>query len=354
MQHKELPPPNEMLDAFMRRDASYDGIFFTGVRTTGIFCLPSCPARKPQRQNVVFFRSVREALFDGFRPCKRCRPTRRPGETPVEVAALLEELAEDPGRRLRDHDLRERGLDPVRIRRWFKRNHQMTFQAYQRALRLGPALREIADGRSVTEAAFESGYESLSGFDEAVRRITGDAPSATRGSMVVSLMRIDTPLGPMLGGTTEEAVCLLEFTDRRMLETQLKRLRRHFKANFLPGINPIGRRLKEELEAYFAGDLRRFEVAVTMPGTPFQQQVWEALLTVPYGETRSYAQQAAAIGNPAAVRAVARANGENRIAIIIPCHRIIGSDGSLTGYGGGVWRKQWLLEHELEYLDRGT
>jgi len=153
----------------------------------------------------------------------------------------------------------------------------------------------------------------------------------------------------MLAGTTADAVCLLEFTDRRMLETQLKRLRKHFKAAFIPGVTEVGRALEDELSRYFAGELREFTVPLTTPGTPFQEKVWSALRDVPYGQTRSYAAQARAIGNPEAVRAVARANGDNRIAIIIPCHRIIGSDGSLTGYGGGVWRKQWLLEHELDH-----
>lgn len=350
MQVRTLPPLDEMYSAFLGRDASYDGIFYTGVRTTGIFCLPSCPARKPHRENVVFFRSAREAMFDGFRPCKRCRPLARPAEAPQQVLSVVEELTADPSIRLRDGDLRRRGIDPVFLRRWFKRHHDMTFHAYQRALRLGPALREIADGRSVTESAFESGYESLSGFEEAVRKLTGDAPTAARDGEIVSLLRIDTPLGPMLAGTTKDSVCLLEFTDRRMLETQLKQLRRHFKATFVPGVTDLGRQLEDELSRYFEGTLRDFTVPLVTPGTPFQEKVWAALRDVPYGETRSYGAQAKAMDNPNAVRAVARANGENRIAIIIPCHRIIGSDGSLTGYGGGIWRKQWLLEHELEHM----
>ena len=353
MQQHPLPSADEMYSAFMRRDATYDGIFFTGVRSTGIFCLPSCPARKPLRRNVVFFPTARQAMFDGFRPCRRCRPTRRPGEAPPEVLSLVDELTENPGTRIRDFDLRRRGIDPVRIRRWFKRHHDMTFHAYQRALRLGPALQEIAKGRSVTESAFESGYESLSGFEDAVKRLTGDVPTAAQGATLISLLRIDTPLGPMIGGTTEDAVCLLEFTDRRMLETQLKRLRKHFSARFLPGMNSVGQRLKEELDRYFDGTLRNFSIPLTLPGSPFQKRVWEALQEVPYGETRSYGAQAKAMGQPQAVRAVARANGENRIAIIVPCHRIIGSDGSLTGYGGGVWRKQWLLEHEREHGQSG-
>ena len=349
MQHRILPDKEEMYQAFVRRDASYDGIFFTGVRTTGIFCLPSCPARKPRAENVAYFSSAREAMFDGYRPCKRCRPTERPHQTPEEVRALLAEITTHPHRRLRDHDLRQRGVDPVRIRRWFKTNHDMTFHAYQRALRLGPSLRAIAEGKRITESAFESGYESLSGFDEAVRKLIGDAPSKARDTSVIELLRIDTPLGPMLAGTTEDKVCLLEFTDRRMLETQLKRLRKYFNARMLPGLSPTGTALREELDAYFHGDLKAFSVPLDLRGTPFQLRVWKALQEVPYAETRSYAAQARSIEAPAAVRAVARANGDNRIAIIVPCHRIVGSDGSLTGYGGGVWRKQWLLEHEREH-----
>lgn len=347
----QLPPADEMYEAVLARDTRYDGIFVTAVKTTGIFCRPSCPAKKPKRENIEFHATAREALALGFRPCKRCRPLELPGQTPPEIRELLAEVERDPARRMRDGDLRERGLDPALVRRWFKRHHGMTFHAYQRALRVGRAIAQLANGESITNAAFGNGYDSLSGFQEAIRQITGRSPSRSRDLATVHLSRVLTPLGPMLLGTTDAGICLLEFTDRRMLETQLQRLVRRLNCIFVPGTTEVGRQLEEELEAYFAGTLQSFTVPLDLRGTEFQQRVWKALCQVPYGETRSYADQAEMIGAPNAVRAVARANGDNRIAIVVPCHRVIGRDGTLTGYGGGLWRKKYLLDHERKHRE---
>jgi AraC family transcriptional regulator, regulatory protein of adaptative response / methylated-DNA-[protein]-cysteine methyltransferase len=346
MSQRTLPPADEMYRALLDRDESYDGIFVTAVRTTGIFCRPSCPARKPARENVEFHPSPREALAHGFRPCKRCRPMELPGRTPEFIRTLLAEVDEDPGTRIRDRDLRARGLDPTRIRRWFNQNHGMTFHAYQRGRRLARALGQLTDGTGITRAAFGNGYDSLSGFDEALRKLTGRSPGRSRDTPLLHLSRVDTPLGPMLLGSTDQAVCLLEFTDRRALETQLQGLSRRLECTFVPGANDLGHRMEEELSRYFEGSLEEFETPLLTPGTPFQQSAWRALRSIPYGETRSYGEQARLLGRPRAVRAVARANGENRVAVVVPCHRVVGADGSLTGYGGGLWRKRWLLHHE--------
>lgn len=346
MPELRLPSRDAMYAAVAARDTGFDGIFFTGVRTTGIFCRPSCPARKPLPENVDFFPTAREALAHGFRPCKRCRPLELPGETPETIRTLLRELDEDPARRIPDRDLRARGLDPATIRRWFKKHHGMTFQAYQRGRRLAKAIGELAAGAPISYAAFDNGYDSLSGFQEALRQITGRSPSASRDAPVVHLSRVLTPLGPMLLGATDAGVCLLEFTDRRMLETQLKRLSRRLDCVYVPGANAMSSSMEQELESYFEGTLRNFKTPLTTHGTNFQERVWTALRTIPWAETRSYGDQARMIGAPTAVRAVARANGDNRIAIVIPCHRVIGSKGTLTGYGGGLWRKRWLLNHE--------
>jgi AraC family transcriptional regulator of adaptative response/methylated-DNA-[protein]-cysteine methyltransferase len=335
-----------MVRAYQDADASYDGVFYTAVRTTGIFCRPVCPARKPQPENVTFFPSAREAILAGFRPCKRCRPLEAAGTPPAWLRGLLEEVETDPTRRWRDRDLRSLGLTPDRVRRWFQTHHGMTFHAYSRARRLGAAIGQIQTGDKVIEAAFDSGYDSLSGFNEALRRLTGTSPTGADASRIITVNRIPTPLGPMLAGATEDALCLLEFVDRRMLETQLRRLSRLLGGPFVPGTHPILSAVAEELAAYFEGRLSRFTVPLLVSGTAFQETVWKALLAIPFGETRSYGELAAAIGQPHAVRAVGKANGDNRIAVIIPCHRVIGADGKLTGYGGGLWRKQRLLEVE--------
>jgi AraC family transcriptional regulator, regulatory protein of adaptative response / methylated-DNA-[protein]-cysteine methyltransferase len=341
-----LPALDDLWKAFVARDSEWDGVFVTGVRTTGIFCRPTCTARKPLRENVEFFATTHEALFAGYRPCKRCRPMEPVGHAPDWIRSLLVKMEADISRRWRNADLRAEGIDPDRARRWFRKHHGMTFQGYQRALRLGRALGQLSLGDDIVQTAYRNGFESLSGFNDAVRRLSGASPGNARNTEVVHVTRIPTPLGPMLAGATESALCLLEFADRRMLETQLKRVEHQLKAVLVPGETAITRLLADELEAYFAGDLREFSVPLQEAGSPFQQAVWAELRTIPYGQTRSYGEQARRIGRPDAVRAVARANGDNRIAIIIPCHRVIGADGKLTGYGGRLWRKQRLLELE--------
>ncbi|MGD8628442.1 MAG: methylated-DNA--[protein]-cysteine S-methyltransferase [bacterium] len=343
---RSLPDTGTLYKALLTGDSTYEGIFVVGVKTTGIFCRPTCRARKPNRENVEFFDSAREALLRGYRPCKKCNPMGRAGDIPGWLKPLMHEVNSSPGIKLRDADLRERGIDPGRVRRWFKRHHGMTFQAYLRALRIGQAVGRIKHGDKVIEAAFDSGYESLSGFTESFKKAVGVAPSRSKTLRLVTVTRILTPLGPMLAGATDEGVCLLEFMDRRMLETQLARLGRLLRAEFTPGKHEHLDALDRQVGEYFAGARRRFDIPLVLSGTPFQEKVWKELLTIPYGTTRSYGEQAKRIGKPRAVRAVGRANGDNRMAIIVPCHRVVGQDGKLTGYGGGLWRKQYLLDLE--------
>jgi AraC family transcriptional regulator of adaptative response/methylated-DNA-[protein]-cysteine methyltransferase len=335
-----------MLEAFRSRNARYDGVFFTGVRTTGIFCRPVCPARKPKPQHIEFFPTARDALFSGYRPCRRCRPLEPVGSPPSWLHAVLEELEAAPSRRWTDHDLRERGLHPDRVRRWFRRHHGMTFHAYCRARRLGLALQKIREGSGVSTTAFQHGYESLSGFNEAFRQLVGSAPRSARAELVLQVARVLTPLGPMIAGGTDAALYFFEFSDRRRLERQLERLRARLDCALVPGTNSVLEQTGNEIESYFEGQRTEFSIPLRTPGTDFQRAVWKCLREIPYGETRSYADVARTIGRPTAVRAVARANGDNRMAVFIPCHRVVGSDGRLTGYGGGLWRKQWLLELE--------
>ena len=345
---RELPPTPVMLEAFLERDSSYDGVFITGVETTGIFCRTTCTAKKPRPENVRFFGSPHEALLSGYRPCKRCRPMQPIGTPPEWLQPLLDRIEDDPARRWTDHDMRSEGLSPERVRRWFKQNHGMTFHAYSRARRLGSALGQVKDGSRVSRAAFESGYDSLSGFQEAFKRYFGTSPSSLDDATVVEVDRVSTPLGPMLMAATADMLCLLEFVDRRMLPTQVQRIRKGLKAVFVPSRNALMDRVANEVDEYFKGVRSDFTVPTCAPGTEFQKTVWGALEEIPYGETRSYAEVAEAIGNPAAVRAVGRANGLNGLAIIVPCHRVVGADGRLVGYGGGLWRKQRLLELERE------
>jgi AraC family transcriptional regulator of adaptative response/methylated-DNA-[protein]-cysteine methyltransferase len=354
MNTRAMPQRGEMLEAFFSRDGSYDGVFFTGVRTTGIFCRPTCPAKKPLERNVDFFASIQAALFAGFRPCKRCRPMEPTGSLPTWLGELLSDFDAEPAKRWTDQDLRDRGLSPERVRRWFQSHHGMTFHAYGRARRLGLALGQIKHGSGVSRAAYRTGYESLSGFNDAFKRFLGEAPTALVSAKVVMITRIATPLGPMVAGAVDDTLCLLEFADRRMIETQIARLQKRLDCVFVPGTSALFTALAGELESYFAGGLIEFSVPLLTPGTDFQRSVWSQLRTIPSGATRSYAEVAIEIGRPTAVRAVARANGDNRIAILVPCHRVVGSDGKLTGYGGGLWRKQRLLEIEQTASGQGS
>jgi AraC family transcriptional regulator of adaptative response/methylated-DNA-[protein]-cysteine methyltransferase len=349
-----LPPTDEMLAAFLRRDSEYDGLFFTGVRTTGIFCRTTCSARKPKPENVEFFPSTSQALFAGYRPCLRCRPLEPRGQTPEWLRPLLARIEGDPTARVRDRDLVVLGLDPGRVRRWFRRNHGMTFHAYQRARRLGSALEEIREGRDVTSTAFDHGFDSLSGFNTAFARFAGAAPTRSKECPLIQITRILTPLGPMIAAASEEALHLLEFTDRRMLETQLERLGRRTGAVLAPGSNAVLEQTEKELTEYFDGARTDFTIPLEPAGTDFQRGAWTALGRIPFGDTRSYAQQALAIGRPTAVRAVAKANGDNPIAIVVPCHRVVGSNGKLTGYAGGLHRKQFLLDLERRVAGKET
>ena len=341
----KLPPNNEMEKAYDNRDATYNGVFVFGVRTTGIFCRPSCPARKPLAKNVEFFATAAEALFAGYRPCKRCRPMAI-DEQPEWATQLLAEVEENPSVRIKEADLRQRGMDPATVRRHFLRHYGMTFQAYTRARRLSSAFTSIREGNPLDDTVFNSGYESHSGFREAFGKLFGHSPGNSQDKDCVFLAWFQSPLGPLLAGATDAGICLLEFSDRRMLEAQRATVGKLFGVPVVPGSNAHLERLQSELTDYFAGKLRTFTVPLLYPGTDFQQRVWQQLLLVPYGETRSYHDLATAVGNPAAVRAVGRANGLNRIAIVIPCHRIVNKNGDLGGYGGGLRRKQFLLNLE--------
>ncbi len=342
-----LPDTETMYEAFVSRDTRFDGIFFTGVKSTGIFCRPTCRARKPRRENIIFFSNTKEALDNGFRPCKVCRPMEPPGELPSWVRQLLNDLQDDgEDGRIRDRDLRRMGLAPEAVRRWFKKHHGMTFHAYARQLRINRAYGSIRRQQPVLDSAFETGYDSLSGFASAFKKTVGFSPSESRSRGVVALTRIATPLGPVVVAAVSGQLCLLEFADRPALESELRRVRRDFDAPIIVGDDPVFTDVASQLAEYFEGDRRAFDLPLAEYGTAFQREVWRHLQTIPYGETRSYADQAVAIGKPRAVRAVARANGDNRTAIIIPCHRVIGRDGSLTGYGGGLWRKRFLLDLE--------
>ncbi|MEO8101197.1 MAG: trifunctional transcriptional activator/DNA repair protein Ada/methylated-DNA--[protein]-cysteine S-methyltransferase [Betaproteobacteria bacterium] len=336
----------EFWRALQSRDSSYEGIFFLGVKTTGIFCRPVCSARKPLRKNVEFFPGKVEALHAGFRPCLRCKPMQTTGAVPSLVEKLRRRIEEQPAERLRERDLMDMGIDPSTARRQFQRFFGMSFQAYQRARRMGSALAAVRKGNNVLDTQLDHGFESSSGFREAFGKLFGTAPSKSSGVHCLLSRWIDSPLGAILALADDDGLHVFDWVDRRGLEREIIRLRARTKFAIVPGDHPVLDLAEREISEYFARRRKSFSLPLARRGTDFQRRVWDALLQIPAGETRSYAEIARFIGEPKAVRAVARANGDNYRGIIIPCHRVIGADGSLTGYGGGLARKQWLLDHE--------
>jgi len=332
--------------AVLAKDRHYDGLFYLGVTTTGIFCLPSCPARKPKFENCEFFKTAQDALLASFRPCKRCHPLANPHQPSKLLEKLVSAVEAEPEKRWKDSDFKALGLDRSTARRQFKKRFGMTFVAYARARRMGLAMQAIRKGGSVIDTQLASGYESGSGFRDAFAKIMGVPPKFAKTGVMVKARWLDTPVGPMLAIADDEGLYLLEFLGRRGLEREIERLRTKLQAAIIPGSTQPIEQIQQELELYFSGKLQQFKTPLKRLGSPFQKTVWQALERIPFGETCSYAELATAIGKPTACRAVANANGANQLAIVIPCHRVINTGGKLGGYGGGIDRKIWLLEHE--------
>ncbi|WP_215193198.1 bifunctional transcriptional activator/DNA repair protein Ada [Exiguobacterium sp. s95] len=344
----------EYYAALVRRDATYEGRFFVGVKTTGIFCRPSCPARKPKRENCEFYKTAKEALLASYRPCLRCKPLSHPGASDI-ISRLVAAVEATPEKRFKEADFRELGLDASTARRQFKKRFGMTFVEYARSRRMGLAMKEIRTGKPVIEAQLAGGYESSSGFRDAFAKIMGATPKRWDGTYLQAKW-LDTPLGPMLAIADDAALHLLEFVDRRGLEREIERLRLAARAVIVPGESIIFEQIGQELTDYFDGTLNKFATPRKLYGTPFQRLVWAELEQIPSGETISYQELAIRIGNPLAVRAVARANGANQLALVIPCHRVIRANGDLGGYAGGLARKATLLETERrkDWMLHGT
>lgn len=336
--------------ALVDKNPDFLGVFFVGVKTTSVFCIATCRARKPKKENVEFYKSFKDALHNGYRPCKVCKPTENANIAPDQVQKAIDFVKKNPKEKISDAFLLDNEIRPEMVRRWFKKHYGITFHAFQRMYRINSAFEELKKGKKVIATGFDAGYESLSGFGYTYKKIIGKSPQKGKQKGVILIDRFTTPLGPMFVCATEKGVCLLEFTNRKMLESEFKDLQKRLNAEILTGENEHTKQAKKEIAEYFDGKRTKFEVQLHMQGTEFQHTVWRMLQTISFGETVSYQQQAIIINKPKAVRAVANANGMNKISIIVPCHRVIGKNGALTGYGGGIERKKWLLDFEKENL----
>ncbi len=346
---KKLPSARTMYQAVVRRDSGYEGVFFTGVKTTGIFCRPTCRAKRPKPENVEFFPTINEALHGGYRPCRLCRPMDSTKPVPALVEKLRRAVEASAEGRVSDKELATMGIEPSTARRQFQAYHGMTFHAYQRARRMGLALRDVKAGQPVIDVQLARGYESTSGFRAAFTRIFGQSPRDARAGACLLAQRIETPLGTMLALADEKGLRLLEFADRRGLERELVGLRRRLKCVIVPGANATLEETRRQLARYFSGESLGFDLPLAAVGSAFQLRVWAELGKIAPGKTRSYQGMAKKLGIPQAPRAIGRANGSNLLALVIPCHRVIRADGTLCGYAGGLWRKQRLLDHERRY-----
>jgi len=342
----QLPDHETLYQALVERDPGYEGRAYVGVTSTGIFCRLICPARKPKSENCQFFDGVSACIEAGFRACKRCHPLAPAAEADPVIKTLLDALEEYPARRWKEGDLVAMGLELSTVRRSFKRHFGMTFLEMARQSRIRNGFETLAGGGRVIDAQLDAGFDSASGFRTAFAKLLGQAPSSFTGRELLKADWIETPIGAMIAVSDRSSLHLLEFADRKALPGELKRLSDSSKCELGIGRYRPTDQIEAELAAYFRAESAQFEVPLAFHGSPFTRRVWQELRQIPVGETRSYSQIAGAIGKPTATRAVARANGANQIALVIPCHRVIGADGSLTGYGGGLWRKQYLIELE--------
>lgn len=329
-------------DAFVRRDRRYDGQFIGAVKTTGIYCKPSCAARHPLRENVEFFATAAEAIAAGYRSCMRCKPDEVGRDREAVAAALkLIEAAED-GLSLEELAA---AVDyaPHHFHRLFKRDTGVTPAAYARALRAKRATAALDGNGSVTDAIYEAGYSGPSRFYAGTKGHLGMTPSAWKNGGAGVTIRwavVPTALGQMLLAATDKGICRLSFD-----EDEAALVQRFPKAEIVAG--------GAALEDLVTGAIVAIDHPAQMPdlpldiaGTAFQQAVWKELQRIPAGETRTYSDIAAAVGKPKAVRAAGSANGANNVAVLIPCHRVIRTDGSLGGYAYGLERKEKLLSAE--------
>ncbi|WP_102958900.1 bifunctional transcriptional activator/DNA repair enzyme AdaA [Mangrovicella endophytica] len=344
----DLPDQATLYAALIARDERYDGQAFVCVSSTGVFCRLTCPARKPKLENCTFFPTIGACVEAGYRACKRCHPMQAAAAADPTIGALLQALDARPELRWSEYHVERLGYDPSTVRRSFKRQFGMTFLEMARQRRLREGFEALAVGGTVIAAQQEASFESPSAFRAAFARLLGCAPADLRAEGLLKATWIPTPLGDMIAVGSRQHLHLLEFVDRKGLPAELKRLQAGTKGSIGIGATPPAEQAAAELEAYFAARSERFETPLALAASAFTRRVWDALREIPAGETRSYGEIARRIGSPSATRAVARANGANQIALMIPCHRVIGSDGALTGYGGGLWRKRRLIEIERQ------
>ncbi|WP_417449780.1 bifunctional DNA-binding transcriptional regulator/O6-methylguanine-DNA methyltransferase Ada [Kordiimonas sp.] len=351
MNNSTFSSDDDRWQAVLRRDATADGAFFFSVATTGVYCRPSCGARQPRRENVAFHHTPADAEAAGFRPCKRCKPNETPAWTArenlvaracrfIEAAETTPVLADIAA---------QAGLSPYHFHRIFKEITGITPKAYAASHRTKNVKGRLKHSSTVTEAIYDAGYNANSRFYETATGVLGMTPKEYRAGAKGQHIHYGIQkcsLGFLLVAATGRGICAIQLGDNE--DTLLDELRAEFPAaQLLPANETLDSWLVSVLSLVEDGKPTRQTLPLDIRGTAFQQQVWQALQDIPAGETATYAEVATAIGKPKAVRAVANACANNRLAVAIPCHRVVRSDGSLSGYRWGVGRKRKLLAREV-------
>lgn len=339
---------DEMARAALHNDASFDGVFWYGVKTTGVYCRPSCVSRTPKQGNMEFFASSREAEQAGYRPCKRCRPDLFVYQPALEAAERMKAVIDDGFLRKAEmfERLKQLGVGPKRAIEIFRDAYRTTPGAYADGLRIAEAQRRLREtGESILDIALELGFESVSAFYSLFGKAADTTPAAYRRAArsavpeTGTIQVVQTPFGLVTITADDDAITRVRFGDAPaalpLRKTEITAL------------------AAEQLTEYFNGLRRSFTVPLRPAGTPFQRRVWEELQKIPYGETTTYGQIAQKIGRPTAARAVGMANHKNPIAVIIPCHRVVGANGSLVGYAAGLPMKRRLLDLEANTAKKG-
>ncbi len=338
---------NQKWSMVLARDAKADGQFVYAVKSTGVFCRPTCPSRRPRRENVEFFDLPNQAQQAGYRACLRCTPLERNVQT-QKVEAACRYIDENLDITLSLTAIsRHVAISPFHFQRMFKRILGISPREYQQARRAGKFRQALLSDGSVTDAIYEAGFSSSSRAYESIPAQLGMTPSAFRSGgegVEIRCTVVATELGKLLVATTERGVCSVRFGESEA--ALLRELKRDFNAAKIhrddSGLEPVANQIKQLVN----GSTTALNIPLDLRGTAFQQMVWKELRRIPAGQTRSYTEVAKTIGKPRAVRAVANACGSNPVALVVPCHRVVQKNGSLAGYRWGVKRKAALLEKE--------
>ncbi len=331
--------------AVQQRDRQSDGSFVYGVLTTGVYCHPSCGSRRPRRENVRFFTTGEDARRAGLRPCRKCHP-----DTPREQG-IVHRVSEYIRTHLDDRlDLavlaKVAGVSPFALHRRFKSELGISPRQLVESCRLGTLKNGLKKGANVTRAMMDAGYSSSSRFYEQAQPKLGMAPrqyAAGADGLTIRYITVNTKLGEVVVASTEKGICCVQFLDGSAPEVALGA---EFPRAMLVREDKPSKEIADAIRSLVSGNPVRLSLPVDLRGTLFQQQVWQELRKIPVGATRSYAQVAEALGRPTATRAVARACATNRVAMIVPCHRVVRGDGNISGYRWGVDRKRALLQAE--------